>query len=51
MPKTKRLLDTFLLAACIPAFAPVIAVIVAREVAVSFAELRRGDRSGLWGSR
>lgn len=47
----KRLLDTLILIACMPAVAPVIAVVVVREVAVSLFELRRGERAGLWGSR
>lgn len=47
----KRLLDTILLAACVPAIAPVIAAIVAVEIGTSLRELSRGDRAGLWGSR
>lgn len=51
MSTKRRLIDTIILAACIPAIAPVLAAIVVAEIGASLRELAAGDRAGLWGSR
>jgi hypothetical protein len=50
MPKTNRLRDALLLAACGPAVTVVVLMFVAYDVAASLVELRRGDLAGLWGA-
>lgn len=47
----KRLLDTILLAACVPGLVAHVGALVVHEVVTSLRELAAGDRRGLWGAR